>query len=95
MDEPSVGDQLITDQPRGLDRCGEAEAVRTPAVDRGDDPDRRAGFVEQGPAGRAGGDRRVGLDHVEQRHAIARVDLAVQRAHDADRDRRSAGEVER
>ena len=51
------------------------------------DADDLAGGVEQRAAGVAGVERGVGLDHVADREAVGRLDLALERADDAGRQR--------
>ena len=52
-------------------------------LDLGVDPDHAAVRVDQRAAGVAGVDRRVGLDHVRDREAVGRLDLALQGGDDA------------
>ena len=69
------------------------DAAAAAGRDLGVDPDHAAVAVEQRAARVAGVDRRVGLDHVADREAVGGLELALEGAHDAGRDR--AVEAER
>ena len=77
--------ELGDDIGGGLDRDREADALVAAALalDLRVDADHLAGAVDQRPAGVAGVDRRVGLDHVADREAVGGLDLALERRDDA------------
>ena len=85
---------LLHDFARGVDRHREADAdvaaAAAAGLDLGVDPDHAARAVDQRPAGVAGVDRRVGLDHVRDREAVGGLDLALDRGDDAGGDGRSS-----
>jgi hypothetical protein len=88
VDLPAVL-ELRGDIRRSLDRDGEADTLVAAALalDLGVDPDHLAGTVDQRAARVPGVDGSVGLDHVADREAVGRLDLALERGDDAARHR--------
>ena len=83
----AVQDQLAEHELRGVARDREADALRA-ADDRGIDTDHLAARIDQRPAGIAGIERRVGLDHILDQPAVAGPQRAAERRDDARRHRR-------
>ena len=88
---------LFDDFAGGVDRHRETDAdvavAAAAGLDLGVDPDHLAFGVDQRTTGVAGIDRGVGLDHVRDREAVGRLDLALQGGDDA--GRHGAVEAER
>ena len=92
-----VRDELLGDVVGEIDGRREAESFGADFAD-GDgsrDADDRTVAVEQRAARTALGDRRVGLDHVEQRRTTRAVDFTAQCTDDTNGHRRTALKAER
>src|SRR3954453_15677198 len=86
MLDAAVLEQLLDDAADRVAGDREADADVAAAVGRLDlrvDADDLAAGVDEGAAGVARVDRRVGLDHVVDREAVRRLDLALERRDDA------------
>ncbi len=85
----AIGNQIVCDAFRGIDRNGEANSRRCTArrIDRRIDADHFAMSVDQRPAGISAVDRCVGLNRFIDQGVLPGLHRAAQRAHHSRRQR--------